>query len=63
MRINKKIRPRNRVNVFVKKGRQLVSGSPVLLTRVGSNTFCGIDNNGLERIFDFRYFRPAKIKK
>lgn len=63
MRIQKKIRPRNRINVFAKKYNKEIQGNPILLTKVGSNTFCGIDSNGLERIFDFRFFRPVKIKK
>lgn len=63
MNIRKQFKPHQQVNVFQKTTGQLTRNNPVLLTSVSSNTFCGIDSAGNERIFDFILWLPEKIKR
>lgn len=63
MRINKKFRPRQRVNVIQKNNSQPAKSCPILITKISTNTLSGIDDQGNERIFDFTHFRPVKIAK
>ena len=62
MRIDKKFHPHERVNMIQKKTLLPAQGCPISLTKTGINTFQGIDNCGLNRVFNLVFWRPAKIK-